>query len=401
MFTLDGLSRIKKVKWKDITPGCIILGGIDINGSVISELISFPVLTDRLIYQLLSKYMFLENRYVVVADALYNYNPGKLSEEIRDSQKSLLNINSLRDNYQESRRMILKDIDEFIPEDKKIIDTSLINREYFKKDNYNSFSYMYGLDSDLNSLPSFFHKADLKLSIGDLLTNRLNEKFNLPDDNDVMIHLVIDFSKSMDTGGKLDLAIKAVNDFYNYYSKLLKNSRINIYVFSDNCRKVDFPLCNIKMPRKDTSYSSFIKKVLHYRDRDTRNNVILLTDGLPSDYKDALKFGELIKKNGLDYTQIIFQVREELRTEVEYNSDTLNTVVIDNIITDTVDDSLVKTLNDKELDNKIVGIYNDFSKIAEVCGGNQIVLKINEIIGVVTVECYDRYLGVLSLLNRT
>ena len=46
------------------------------------------------------------------------------------------------------------------------------------------------------------------------------------------------------------------------------------------------------------------------------------------------------------------------------------------------------------------GIYRDFTEIAETCGGNQIILKVNELMKIVSVECYDRYLGLLTLATR-
>ncbi len=55
MFTLDGLSGIRKVKWKNLRPGSIILGGINVDGHPIPELSDFPVLTDLLIYTLINK----------------------------------------------------------------------------------------------------------------------------------------------------------------------------------------------------------------------------------------------------------------------------------------------------------------------------------------------------------
>lgn len=398
MFSLDGLSNIRKVKWKNLKSGSIILSGSNINGMAIPELTDFPVLTDLLIYNLLNRYLFLENHTVLVSDALYNYNPYNLSKDLKTDINSIHTMNKLREEYQTSKKMIIKDLDQEIDTNEPIINSSFIERDYLRKDNYNSFNYVYGLDQELNELPSFFHKIDLNLSIGDLLTKQLFKKFNLPTDKEVMVHFVVDFSKSMDSGGKLDLAINAANNFYNFYTKVLNNSEVKLYAFSDTCHISSFPFEYTKIKRGDTSYSSFMKKVLHHRDRDVHNKIILLTDGLPSDYTEALKIGALIKKNKVDYTQIIFQKKEEQRYEVELPEGYNGKNILDNILQDKTEDMIDHILSDYELDLKIKGLYLEYSKIAEVCGGNQIILKINELISVVTVECYDRYMGFLSFI---
>ncbi|MGL1892641.1 MAG: VWA domain-containing protein [Spirochaetaceae bacterium] len=395
MFTLDGLSGIRKVRWRQLRPGAIILGGITVGDHPLPELMNFPVLTDELITTLLHKYKFLEQNEVLIADAVFNFNPYDLANQLKSNTKFIPKFNQIRDNFQAEKKMVLRNLGLDEQLDIPIISGNKVEKEFLIKDNYNSFTYMYGLDSDLEELPSMFHKPDLRLSIGDLLTNRVKDKFNIPDDKEVNLHIVVDFSKSMDNLGKLDLALAAVNSLYDFVDRCFKNTKINLYVFSDKCRLVEYPMDNVKIPRKDTNYSSFMKKILHHRDRDIHNSIILLTDGLPSDLGEALKMSELIKKNKIDYTQIIFQMKEEQRIEVLYRNDS-NAEVIDNIVSNVNKDMSEIILNDEELDNKIKGLYSDFSEIATACGGNQIILKVNQLLKIVTVECYDRYLGILT-----
>ncbi len=399
MFTLDGLSCIRKVKWKQLRPGSIVLGGIVINGSPIPELMDFPVLTEDIIYNLLKKYRLLEHKEVLIADALYNFNPYDLAGQMSDQKKSLNNFNKLRDDFNTQKTMILKDLGLEPDLDIPIINSEYVDRDYLRKDTYNSFTYMYGLDLDLEELPSMFHRPDLKLSISDLLTNRVNEKFNIPDDKEVNLHLVVDFSKSMDYGNKLELAITAVNSLYDFIIKNFKNCAINLYVFSDTCIPVVYPMNDIHFKRGDTSFSSFMKKVLHKRDRNVYNSIILITDGLPTDKEETLKIAELIKQNRIDYTQIILQMREEQRFEVKYPTDS-KVKITDNIIQEITSDMVDLDLTDEQLDSKMKKMYEDFTNIANICGGNQIILKINEFIKIVTVECYDRYLGALTLATK-
>ena len=60
----------------------------------------------------------------------------------------------------------------------------------------------------------------------------------------------------------------------------------------------------------------------------------------------------------------------------------------------------IHELTDEALDEKMKGIYKNFTEIAETCGGNQIILRVNELMRIVSVECYDRYLGLLTLATR-
>jgi hypothetical protein len=400
MFSLDGLSNIRKVKWMNLRPGSIVLSGVKINNFIIPELKDFPVLTDNLLNDLLLKYKFLGSREVVIADALYNYSPMELSRELKNDNKKRNNINYLRQEFTNHKKMILHELNLDDYSNIPIIGTDNIERDYLIKDTYNSFSYMYGLNQNLDIIPSLFHRIDLSMSINDLLTKQIESKFNLPEDKEVLLHMVVDLSKSMDSFGKLDLVISAVNNFYSFITNALSNTKISLYVFSDTCKPVNFPLKGTEIKRSDTNYSSFMKKVLHCKDKEVHNKIILFTDGLPGDKLEALKIADLIKKNNIDYTQIIFDIWEEQRHEIILPEGQLDISVIDNCVSEETEDIVRHELKDDELDQKMKGIYKSFTEIAEHCGGNQIILKINELIKIVSVECYDRYLGLLTLATR-
>jgi hypothetical protein len=400
MFNLDGLSNTRKIKWKYLKAGSIVLVGVKINDLIIPELTNFPVLTDNLLNELFVKYKFLADREVVIADALYNYSPYEVSERLKKSEETRNRINLFRKEYMNQKKMILFDLGVDINLDIPIIETGNIEKEYLIKDNFNSFSYMYGLNQDLDVIPSLFHRIDLAMSINDLLTNRLNSKFNLPEDKEVLFHLVVDLSKSMDSAGKLDLVIYALNSFYNYITGVLLNTKIKLYVFSDTCIPASYPLHGSEINRGDTNYSSFMKKVLHFKDKEVRNKIILFTDGQPMDRLEALKMAELIKKNKIDYTQLIFNIKDEQRHEIVFPDGRADGAVIDNVVSEIKESMVQVESTDRALDRKMKGIYKDFTEIAETCGGNQIILKINELIRIVSVEGYDRYLGLLTLATK-
>ena len=400
MFNLEGLSGIRKVRWKNLGPGGIVIGGVSIDGNPVPELAGFPVLTERLVRTLLDKYRFLENRDVLIADVLYNFSPFELSETLKVSTRKIDKVNKFRNEYAAGKSLLLKELDSSYSPDKPLLESDFIDHQYFKLDSWNSFTYLYGLDRDRNELPSMFHNTDLKLSVSDLLANRIGSKFNIPEDRDANLHLVLDLSKSMDVGGKLEIAVDALNSIYRSVRDCFTKCKISMYGFSDSCTTLTYPVDNLGLKRGDTNYSSFIKSVLHNRDRDVWNMIILITDGLPTDRSEALKLCQLVKKNSIDYTQIILDTRETMRYEGRFIEGTAVNLV-DNIIVDEENIDIEDViLTDDELDNKMKGIYQDFTEIAGICGGNQVILKINKILKYVTVECYDRYIGALSLIEE-
>ena len=394
MFRLDGLGNIRKVRWTQLKPGMIILSGVSINDNPIPELRNFPVLTESMLYQLKKKYQFLSEREVIAAEAVFNFSPHELSTQFEEAEDQRKTFNTLREDYQNEKKVILTDLGLNSGIDIPLINSSAVDQDFLIKDSDNSFSYMYGLDEEVEPVPSFLHSLDLSLSFADLLTGRLKQKFNLPDDKDVLLHIVIDFSKSMDSRGKLDLVLDTVGYFTDFYTRMTENTRMKYYAFSDDCRPVDFPVRAAGISRGNTSYSSFMKKVLRFRDPDVYNKIILFTDGLPTDQIEALHTAELLKKKKIDYTQIIFDIKDEQRNEIAFKDG--NGFAVDNVVEEVTEQMIETVLSDDELDLKMKAVFENFSEIARACGGNQIILKINGVLKIVTVECYDRYLGLLS-----
>lgn len=95
----------------------------------------------------------------------------------------------------------------------------------------------------------FSHLAE-KVTLADVLSGKLKDKFRLPEDVEVMLHLVVDYSYSMNTMDKLDLVMAAVNLFYIHISECMLNVKLQLYVFSENCVQAKFPLSERKLSVK-------------------------------------------------------------------------------------------------------------------------------------------------------
>ncbi len=398
MLNLEGINNIRKTTWRNLRPGMIVLQGFTINDKALPELYDYPILTIGLVQQLFTRYKLLHNRELIVADIQPGFPPDEISDQIIDNKRKLISLNSLRRDLSKEKRKILEELN--LPPDLEIplLGTDYVEKDFLIKDTYSSFSSLYGLGSHRTAIPSFFENLDLVLSLGDILANKLTNKFNLPEDNEVMLHLVVDYSRSMESAGKLSIVLSAINFFHTLITGSLEKTKIQLYTFSDICRPAVYPLTGGEMKGGETNYSSFMKKVLHLRDRDIYNKVILFTDGKPSDRTETLKIAALFKKNKVDYTQLIFAIKEEQREEILINGEFDHSLAVDSIINnkDMKDNMSSKLLNNEELELKLNRIFDEFTEIAEAAGGNQVIVKINSLMKMISIECYDRYMGLLT-----
>ncbi len=319
-----------------------------------------------------------------------------MSRNINTTYEKFTKINSFRDNFISEKEKVLEELGLDKNTDVPIIETENVEKSYLVKDRCNSFSVIYDDLPDDFEVPSFFNRKNLKMGINDLLTNRLSEKFNLPDDKNVMLHIVVDYSYSMNVNDKLDIVIAALQYFYRHIAGFLLKTKIRLYGFSDECRPLDFPINGNELKRGETNFAAYMKKVLHFKLAGVHNKIILFTDGQPTDRAEAMKMARLIKKNKIDYTQVVFDFDDDIKYE--------NTGPVSE---KNVKDGYVvggsaerRELNSEHLQNLKDRICGSFTEIAEHCGGNQIILRVNELAKIVSVECYDRYLGLLTIATK-
>ncbi|MBN2535910.1 MAG: hypothetical protein JXB88_23730 [Spirochaetales bacterium] len=361
MVYLEGLKKIERVQWKDIQAGMIFLGGIRINDTVPFELRDFPVLSPSLIEDLTKRYYFLSKRDILVARVKTGYSPSKLSRNLKDTRETIEKIAALRSAFVSKKEEIFKKSNLPVTVNTRSLDTNSIEKSYLIKDVYNSFSIPGPSGQDI--IPSLFHTLTTPITLGHLLTGKIYTQFHLPLDEEILFHLVVDFSGSMRQERKLDIVFSCLHFFHTELNNLLTHTEMKLYAFSHECRPAHFPLTGKELPGRESNYSSFIKKVLHFKDTARHNYVILFTDSTPADLKETLYYGRLFKKNNIDYTQIIFGAKDD------------------------------------ESGNQLSMRYDNLTRVAETCGGNQIIVNVHEVVPVIALEDYDRYLGFLTLTD--
>lgn len=279
-----------------------------------------------------------------------------------------------------------------------VLNTKAVETSYLVKDRLNSFTFPYGQGVDQLTLPTFFHEAELKIKVGELLAGRLSGALALPADRPVTLHLVVDYSFSMKQHLKLKIAASAANYLADKLPKLLGNTQVFLYAFSDTCRRIDAPFTGKDITKNDTHYASFMRQVLRHRDRGRHNKLVLITDGIPSDFSEAMKTGKILQKAGIDYTQIMLSMSERFE---EITDDVARLVIKDRIVDP---HSIPEGANKRQYSDSEVAaahkrVGDTFTSIADACNGNQIIMKVDPALRVMMVESFDRYMGLLSIVE--
>ncbi|MCB1192339.1 MAG: VWA domain-containing protein [Leptospiraceae bacterium] len=347
MFEIEELKHIKKVLWKDLEPGMVYLAGIKINNLTPEELKNYPMLAESTIEGLSQKYLFLSNKEVLIAETVEGQSSVKLSKNLGKIQSKIEQMNEFRKLFLQQKEDAITHTGSYLEKDQCYLDSNHLQKDFTLQNAYNSFEIKQSVLKHIK-IPSVIDKLGVNIGFGDVLTKSIQDKFNFPYDEPIVLHIVLDYSRNLGSNG-LEYAINSVNDFCKYIPKFLTNTKIRIYAFSEICNLVETPLVGKEIPKKGAFFSSFFKKVLRHKVSDASNKIILITGGNPSDKSESVELAALIKKQNMDYTQIILQES------------------------------------------------NNCMGIAKACGGNQLCINSPAWLNTIFVECFDRYLGLQSI----
>ena len=108
--------------------------------------------------------------------------------------------------------------------------------------------------------------------------------------------------------------------------------------------------------------------------------------------------GALGQKAKIDYTQIMLTMSERF-SEIMGDSDDI--VVRDRIADpDTIPENVERReYTDEEVVTTHKRIGDAFTSISDACNGNQIILKVDPSLKVVMVEAFDRYMGLMTMVE--
>ncbi len=395
MLELKYCKAIHKLYWQQLRPGLIYLGGIELSQGEIPELNNYPILTWDLLESLSKRYHFLKGKVVYVAEVSGGHVPAYLRKEFLKLGNQLYHLNQFRSEFIREQDNLFKKFNMHLKPGELLYKPELVDQDFLIQDKINSFSV--NIPKINPEIPSFLNRLDSLITLNDLFSGRLKDKFNLPQDIPVQLHLVVDYSCSMDSMNKLDFVISSVHSFYKYISEFFLNTKLTLYVFSDECITTDFPLNGGEIERSGTDFAPFIEKILKKKNSKVYNKVILFTDGEPNDPNRAYFYAQKLKQFKLDFTQIIFYMNDDLRYEFIEGNSSINFDPGSLSIEELLEGKKIRVLNDEELKIKKKKYFEIFTKFANSCGGNQIILNVFDFLKIITVETYDRYMGLLTL----
>jgi hypothetical protein len=237
--------------------------------------------------------------------------------------------------------------------------------------------------------PSLLGNLRAAVTLSDVLTGRVSEKFRFPKDGAFELHIAVDASYSMRASGRDDIVRKTLLLFDQGIRGLFPRARLFWHAFSETCAPMDPPFRHFPVARGETHYASFVRKVLHHRSSGIPSTVLVFTDGVPSDHPEAVDHLKRFSRLGIDYTQIVFRIAEE-----GYGVTPESTSVLDGYRLD--ESTPMNPLDPEEQEREAEKTRLRFSELAVAAGGNQIILTVDRAFGVIAVEAFDRWVGAFS-----
>lgn len=395
MQQLEHLSQISVVRWPHIPPGSVILSGLTVNGAMPPELADFPTLTEPIVDELTRRYQLNAGRKLVVATPTTRLRGVHLAKELRTLKRQLESLRQLVGDFHTERQKLLQELEASSGGafDGHLWESPFTERARLVKDQYNSFTVSLGRGA---LVPTLLDSIWTGLTLGEVLAGTLRDRRFLPDDPALTVHLVLDCSNSMKLHEKSTIAVQAINRLADAIGELFVNADVRRYVFSDTAKRVSGAITGREVSRRETSYAAAFKRVLHFR-APGRNKLFLVTDGEPTDLPQALRMADLIAKHKVDYTQILLHSDGELNDSRRVPDGSV--VAIDGVIEGELPAG-AQPLTAAEIARLREERFDRFTRVAEHAGGNQVVLTLYRALRLVSLELYDRYVGLLTLAQR-
>ena len=385
-----GIQGLRRVPWGNLPLGAVIVDGPLVSGSLPYELRGFPLVNRGLRDELYRKYHFRDEHLVTIADVADTAAAGRLARDVEELDRRLRAAEPLKQSVTEQwRRWGIDPLAGAFTSPRVTEATRLV------KDHYNSFSVNTARPGFIPSLLRSESATDI--SLAQIVSGLLQGERFIPNDIPVTLHLALDVSFSMKDRGRLSHGQAAVNQLAKRIPAIMRGTAIKGYQYSDEVRRVDPPVTGTAIPNEGTQQAPLIRRVLKHMDRGRHNKLILVTDGEPGDLAETLRTAEKAREAGLDYLQILLHTDDDLRHQVQSRPGEFT--VRDNMIDGEVPEGRIIALSEEQIHEKTEGRFNTFTRIAEVAGGNQVVLTEFSALGLVTVELYDRYMGLLTLVG--
>lgn len=388
--TIAGAGDVRRISWAALPVGVVIIDGVRINGALPEELRAYPVVDASLRRRLFERYHFRGDHPVTVA-AFYSPDSAyRHAETIRALDERIRAGAPLRTEVAAERQFWGLHSDRAAGfESPHLTESSRL-----VKDVYNSFTVSTARPGPVPSLLNTGPSTDI--SLAGIVSGLVSGRRYFPEDVPLVLHCALDVSFSMKDRDRIRHGIAVVNRLAAQIPAVMPGTRVRAYLFSDETREVSLPVEKIPVSCEGTQQARVLQRVLRNADSSKRNMLVVVSDGEPQDLPETLQAAEKLKADRLDYLQILLHTDDDLRHEVVSARGEFE--VKDNTISESdLPADRILTLDADALKARLDTRFENFTRVAEIAGGNQVVLTEFTALGLVTVELYDRYVGLLSL----
>jgi hypothetical protein len=400
--------NVRRVPWAQVPLGAVIIDWPRLHNAWIPELLDYPVITARLRSYLGDKYQFLSRTAVTIADPTSVLEPTdfgttdfkSMAEDARRVVEGIPAVNA-RKRAARGRILSLPDAKEGILRSTKYEDGPFT----LTKDRMKSTSGIIRDGRDFGEEHWGPAQSLERETVGTMLGKMLSGELPRIASGSTSVDIGIDVSRSMTETGKAALALGELLDLASTLARDLGFSVWRVWLVSDRVvpcdwgvyRKEQLPPLDSLLSRSrivpgETRFAPFFRKVLDQGGASGTRLCILLTDGAYQDRAESLRLLERVGNAGIDYLQLLLFRDEENRNAVigAEGDIALDGIVLEKDI-GANNSLLIRT--DEELSEYCLRELADATDLAEAARGGQLVINWYDLLELVTIDVYDRFIG--------
>ncbi len=399
---LLGASSIRRVSWKNLPLGCVIIAWPQIAGASIPELLEYPVITERLRDQLSRRYQFLQTRTVTIVDP----SSGIELPDVRNVMTEAAQLSAAVAQTDQLKRNLRQEL-ATRPDVREGLSALM---PYSDSPFVITKSWSRSVAETLRDQSPFGIRAWPELTtetrVSDIATSMLTGGTPPLSVTHMTVDIGFDVSRSMMIDERADYAYAQALALLESLGASFPLLRWRLWMVSDSATIAadsesprDRPPLATVMRRNgvragETVFAPFLTKVSTQKPDTGAHLVVLITDGACSDRSATLRSAERLGRRGSDYLQIILHRDDDHRTVVQTKS---GAHFVDNIRseTDITENDTVIQRTDEQIRAAVDHELREITDIAEAAHGAQLIMTYFPIFSMVTLDVYEQYLGTL------
>lgn len=393
---------IRTVPWRNLPLGCVVLDWPVMSGASIPELMDYPVMTERLRDHLSRTYQFLLSRSVVIADPA----AGLALADIRDAANE---GRQLASSFAAARRLKL-DVLAALSSRLDARDGIAAQMTFEESPYLLTKRWARSIAQILRDNRPFgahtWPEVASEASAADIAAAMLTAQVPPFGTIDLTLDIGFDVSRSMMLDDRAAYAYDQARGLLERLRSAFRPLTWRLWTVSDEAtvvceagspypkRSLETVMRSAGVRAGETRFAPFLAAAAARAPARGGHLVVLLTDGECSDRPQTLRHAERLARRGIDYLQLVLHRDDDHRTVVEGGS---GTRPVDNIrgTADLVDGDRLVVRSEDELRAAVDRELGAVTDIAEAAHGAQLVLTYFPLFSLVTIDVYERYLGLL------